>query len=229
MSIFSRDKEKIETILESVFDASLYSQCAIVSVDQDQEIDDITATDCDVKVTLTQDATLDDTCTLNATIDSLTDYMMKNKQKLSEGVVPKLVNISDVTTREEVRSKISAMVDQQCSEDSSSQKQHVGNILCAASKMDIGLLQKFRGKTACLADTVVKRAEEWKATQEQDTERSLGFNEFVAQWKWLIISVSAILVLLVIVVAVWSNTKGGEQAMRTATAFTPAGSVAAAL
>lgn len=222
-------KENVETILESVFDASLYSQCPIVSVDQEQEVGDITATDCDVKVTLTQDATLDDTCALTSTIDSLTDYFMKNKQKISDGLLPRLVNVDDITTREEVRSQISALVESVCSEDSTSQKQHVGNILCAASKMDIGLLQKFRGKTACLADTVVKRAEEWKATQEQDTERSLGVAEIFEQYKWLIISVSAMLVLLVIVVAVWSNTEGGKGVMSTATAFTPAGSVAAAL
>lgn len=222
-------KEKVETILESVFDASLYSNCPIVSVDQNQEIDNIEAVNCDVKVTLTQEATLDDECALSTTIDSLTDYMMKNKQKISDGLLPRLVNISDITSREEVRSKITANVEQECSVDTVTQKQHISNILCTASKMDIGLLQRFRGKTACLADTVVKRAEEWKATQEQEADRSLGFAEVLAQYKWLILGVSAILVILVIVVAVWSNTSGGQEAMRTAVAFTPAGPVAAAL
>lgn len=214
-------KEKVETILDSVFDASIYNKCDTVSVDQEQDVGDIVANGCDVQVTLSQDATLEDKCALSATIDSLTDYMMKNKQKISDGLMPRLVNIDNVTSREEVHSQITAQVENECADVSTTQKQHVGNILCAASKMNIAMLQKFQGKTACLADTVVKRAEEWKAINEQETERSLGVADIFAQYKWLLLGMGTLLLLILVVIVVFANTGGGKQAMETAVAFTP--------
>jgi len=214
-------KNKSEQMLESVFSAKAFNQCPIVKIQLEQDVGDITIKDCDATIAIKQSAFFKDDCAMKTTIDSLTDFYVKNKQAIEEGLVPNLVNVSNTETKTTIRNQIETDVTNICTNVDVSESQHVGNIYCESGRLELPILQKFYGKTACVVDELIKRADKWESEQEQDVERSSGFLDGVKTWFRMNVTivVAILLVFLAIVVGfyIWSNTEGGREIVKTGT------------
>lgn len=208
-------KDRVEQMLETVFSSKTFNKCATVTVDLDQQVGDIVAEDgCDATITITQKAFIDDTCALDTTIESLTDFYAKNKQAIEEGLVPNIANVSDTSSKTTIRSEIKAEVENICQEVAVAEKQVVGNVLCRGSKLKLDVLQKFYGKTACVVSELIKRADKWKSEQEQDVTRASGFLDAVKGWftMQLTMGIVVVVAILLIIGALlwWSTTDTGK-------------------
>jgi len=157
-----------------------------------------------------------DSCSLAATIDSLSDYMLENKQKIEDGFLPRLANVEDIKTKTQISSEIESNVKNMCSETDVAQKQVVGNILCKSGKFKLPLLQKFTGKTACLVNDVIKRAEQWQVEQDQTANRYIGGFDFLQGMGRLYLVGLVLFVILVIALLVFLTTDSGQQVIKTA-------------
>lgn len=208
-------KETVKTTLESVFSASVYNECSTVTVSGDQKVGDVTAAEgCgDLEVNLTQDAYLEDKCALSTTVDSLTKYLVDNKQKIEDGFLPRLVNVENISTATEVRAAVEAKVKNTCGDVDVSQTQEVGNVLCAAGRLKLNMEQRFRGKTACLVANVIKNAEDWQAKQEQGANRSAGILAFARSYMVYMVFV---LIILAVFLYFFVNSSGGQQTLKAA-------------
>lgn len=206
-------KETVKTTLESIFSASVYNECSTVTVSGNQKVGDITSAEgCgDLEVNLTQDAYLEDKCALSTTIDSLTKYLVDNKQKIEDGFLPRLVNVENISTATEVRAAVEAEVKNTCADVDVSQTQEVGNVLCAAGRLKLNMEQRFRGKTACLVANVIKNAEDWQAKQDQGANRSAGILDFVRSYfVFMVVG----LIILVLFLYFFLNSSGGQQTLK---------------
>ena len=203
-------------IFENIFSADKYSQCSKISANENQSVGDITSENCNIKITMEQNAYYEDDCALKNTIDSLTDFAVENKQKIKDGVLPKLSVYNENSTKEKIKNDIKAHVTSMCGETKVNESQNVGNILCKASKIDLAMLQNFRGKSACLVNDVIKRVDKWKAKQVQDVDSSLGILDFFKSMGTMYLVGLVLFVLLIFGVLFFLTTEGGQQTVKTA-------------
>lgn len=205
-------------IFENLFSADKYSQCNKISVSEDQSVGNITVEGCKVKLTMDQDAYYEDECALNNTIDSLTNFAMENKQKIKDGVLPKLAVYNENSTKEKIKNDIEVHVKSMCGDAKISESQNVGDILCKASELDLTMLQNFRGKTACVVNDIIKRTDKWEAKQKQDVDSSLfgGLFDFFKGMGTLYLVGLVLFVLLIFGVLFFLTTEGGQQTVQTA-------------
>jgi hypothetical protein len=213
-----KTKVTSKQIFENLFSANKYSQCNKISVNEDQNVGNIDLEGCDVKITMKQDAFYEDSCALENTIDSLTDFAMENKQKIKDGVLPKLAVYNENSTKEKIRNEIEAHVNSICGNAKVSESQAVGNILCKASKLDLDMLQNFRGKTACLVNDVIQRADKWEAKQKQDVDSSLfgGLLDFFKGMGTLYLVGLIVAAVVFLAFLFFLTTEGGQQTVQTA-------------
>jgi len=205
-------RERVQTTLSNVFDSSVYSKCPTETVSANQEVGDIDVRDgCDMKLLLSQDVVLEDTCSLKATTESLTDYFVKNKQKIEDGFLPRLANVQDTSTKTAIENQIQSHIDNICPEAEVGLTQKVGNVRCAGAKLDLAMLQKFQGKTACLVDDVIKRADKWEAEQSQNVDRSAGIADLFKVGATAYIVVAVLGVIIILSILYFLTTDSGQQ------------------
>lgn len=207
-------KTKTRTLLDNVFNASVYNKCPQSSIKQVQQVGDITVSGCDADISIKQEAYLDDACTFNTLIDSLTKYYVKNKQELEQGLVPNLVNVSNTSSEEEIRQQINESIESMCSDVSVDQEQVVGNVVCQGSKLKLPILQRFSGRTSCVVDELLKRADRWEADNEQSVEQSSGIGAFFS--KWLTMQMLAIVLVVIVILALLYWLSVGDNAANAA-------------
>lgn len=207
-------KTKTKTLLDNVFNASVYNQCPQSSIKQVQRVGDITVSGCDADISIKQEAYLDDACTLNTLIDSLTKYYVKNKQELEQGLVPNLVNVSNTSSEEEIRQQINESIESMCSDVDVDQEQVISDVLCQGSKLKLSVLQQFTGRTSCVVDELLKRADRWEADNEQRVEQSSGIGAFFS--KWLTMQMLAIVLVVIVILALLYWLSVGDNAANAA-------------
>lgn len=207
-------KTKTKTLLDNVFKTSVYNKCPTSNIKQVQHVGDITVSGCDADISIKQEVYLDDACTLSTTIDSLTDYYVKNKQELEQGLIPNLVNISNTTSVQEIRQQISADIQNMCPDVVVDQEQVVGNVICQGSKLNLPILQKFSGRTSCVVNELIKRADKWEADNEQKVEQSSGIGAFFS--KWLTMQMLAIVLVVIVILALLYWLSVGDNAANAA-------------
>jgi hypothetical protein len=213
-----KTKVTSKQVLENMFSADKYSQCNKISANEDQSVGNIDLDGCDVKITMKQDAYYEDDCALKSTIDSLTDFALENKQKIKDGVLPKLSVYNENSTKEKIKSDIEAHITSMCGDAKAKESQTVGNILCKASKLDLDMLQNFRGKSACVVNDVMNRADKWEAKQKQEVDSSL-FGDLFAFFKGMgTLYLVGLIVAAVVFLAIlfFLTTDGGQQTVKTA-------------
>jgi len=157
---------------------------------------------------------LDDSCTLNTTIDSLTDYYVKNKQSLDQGLIPNLVNITNTESNETIKQQVTENIHNMCQNVKVDQNQVVGNVVCQGSKLNLPILQTFSGKTSCVVDELLKRADKWKAENEQDVTQASGIGDFFS--KWLTMQMLAIVLVVIVILALLYWLSVGDNASNAA-------------
>lgn len=207
-------KTKTKTLLDNVFNASVYNKCPQSSIKQVQQVGDITVSGCDANIVIGQEAYLDDACTLSTTIDSLTDYYVKNKQQLEQGLVPNLVNVSNTSSEETIRQEIQADIQNMCPDVVVDQEQVIGNVVCQGSKLNLPILQKFSGRTSCVVNELLKRADKWETDNEQKVEQSSGIGAFFQ--KWLTMQMLAIVLVVIVILALLYWLSVGDNAANAA-------------
>jgi hypothetical protein len=217
-------KDRVEQMLETVFTTKTFNKCGTVSVDLDQQVGDIVAEEgCDATISITQQAYYKDDCALKTTIDSLTDFYVKNKQEIEEGLVPNIANVSDTSSRTTIRAEVQAEVDNICQEVAVAEKQVVGNVLCRGSKLKLDVLQKFYGKTACVVSELIKRADKWKSENEQDVTRASGFLDAVKGWFTMQLTMGILVVVAIVLIIgglLWFMDRNPEKGEMIALAAT---------
>lgn len=226
-------KNEVSTEVANIFKSSLYNECPTVHIKQIQEVGDITVEEgCDLSLLLKQEAFYDDKCTLDTLVDSLTDYTLDNQQKISQGFLPVLVNVSNTSSREEVRNEVDREVKNICSKTNSEQKQIIGDIFCRSGKLNLPVLQKFQGRSACVANEVLRRADAFQLEHEQDVEQSSGIGAFFSKWLnlWGVIAIGAVIFFLLFLYFWFSNPEARKDtiAIVGSVANPAAGALAAA-
>jgi len=213
-----KTKVTSKQIFENLFSADKYSQCNKISANEDQSVGNIDLEGCKINITMEQDAYYEDDCALENTIDSLTDFAMENKQKIKDGVLPKLAVYNENSTKEKIKNDIKTHVTSMCGDAKAKESQTVGDILCKASELDLTMLQNFRGKSACVVNDVIKRTDKWKAKQIQDVDSSLfgGLFDFLKGMGTLYLVGLVLFVLLVFGVLFFLTTEGGQQTVKAA-------------
>lgn len=208
-------KTKTKTLLDNVFSASVYNKCPQSSIKQVQHVGDITVSgDCDADISVKQEAFLDDACTLSTVIDSLTKYYVKNKQELEQGLVPNLVNVSNTSSEEEIRQQIEESIQNMCPDVTVDQEQVVRNVVCESGRLKLPILQRFSGRTSCVVDELLKRADKWEADNEQSVEQSSGIGAFFS--KWLTMQMLAIVLVVIVILALLYWLSVGDNAANAA-------------
>lgn len=222
-------KNKTEQMLETVFSSKTFNKCPTVKIQLEQEVGDIVIKDgCDATIAIKQEAFFEDKCTLEKTINSLTDFYVKNKQDIEDGLVPNIVNVSNTESSTSIRSEIQAELENICTEVDVTESQHVGNIYCEGGRLKLPILQKFYGKTACVVDELIKRADEWESKQEQDVTRASGFLDGVKKWftmQMVMGIVVVVAILLIIGGLLWYLNSNPEVAQGATSAVLLAGGV----
>lgn len=230
-------KSKTEQMLESVFSSKTFNKCPTVKIQLEQDVGDIVVKDgCDASIAIKQEAFFEDKCTLKTTINSLTDFYVKNKQDIEDGLVPNLVNVSNTESATTIRSEVEAEINNICTQVDVTESQHVGNIYCEGGRLRLPILQKFYGKTACVVDELIKRADKWESEQEQDVTRASGFLDGVKGWftMQMVMGIVVVVAILLIIGAIFwfadrnpETTKGVTSAMLMAGGVPPVNLVAA--
>ena len=193
-------KSEVETEVSNIFKSSLYNECPTVKVSQVQEVGDITIENCDAKALFSQEVFYDDDCAMQTLVESLTDYSLRNEQKISQGMLPNLVNVSKFETRESVRSEVAREVANICGNVDVNQHQIIGNVFCKGGSLNLPVLQKFQGRSSCVANEVLRRADNFDLKQNQDVEQSSGVGAFFKKWLnlWGIIAIGTVILFLLV-------------------------------
>jgi len=204
-------KELSESVLRNVFDAKLYNKCPVVAVELDQEVGNISVKDCDANIMIKQESYIEDDCALNTTIKNLTDFYMKKQQDISKGLIPNIVNVSKITTRDKVYNEIRNEIYNICTEVKVNQKQLVRNVACEGGKLNLPILQKFYGKTSCVVNELISRVDKWESSQNQKVDQSSGFLTGVKYW-FIMQIIAVVLIIAVLLAFIWFlTTPSGEK------------------
>lgn len=223
-------KSSVGTEVSNIFKSSLYTKCPTVQIKQVQEVGDITVEDCDMEALFSQEAFYDDTCTMKSLVDSLADYSLRNKQEISQGLMPNLVNVSKFESKEEVRAEIERDVTTICGETGAEQRQIIGDVYCRGGKLKLPVLQKFQGRSACVANEVLRRADNFELQHDQSVEQSSGVGAFFQKWLnlWGVVAIGAVIFFLLLLYYWASNPEARKDTMRIVTAVAnPAAGLAA--
>lgn len=208
----SVSKSKVDTMLEDIFSYDSFQKCQTVTVKNKQQVGDIVIEEgCDASIQLTQDTFIDDQCSLDSVVKSMQEYYVKNKADIEKGFVPNLVSVSTTESDQNIRQEVSTKIRAMCSDIKVDDEQVVGNVYCRGGKLNLPLMQKFYGKTACVVNQLLQRADKWKAENEMDLNESSGVGGFFS--KWLNVQVIAIVIIAILFLAIlyWMSVPGNAE------------------
>lgn len=200
-------KSKARVAVESVFDSSTFQSCQVINVKQNQQVDEIVVEPgCDLNVMLTQEAVIEDKCALSAITKNLTDYHIKNKQEIERGLSPNIASVTNDSSEQDIQKAVTNFVQQRCQDVDVDQQQKVGKVWCRGGRANLPIIQKFVGKTSCVADAVMDTVDKWALDNNQTVDDSSGIGDFFKGWLTMQ-TIIGIVVLIVIALFLYWMTR----------------------
>lgn len=205
-------KQKSSVILDRVFNSKLYAQCPVSNIKQVQVVGPIVVDkDCTSDVVIKQEAYYDSDCAIDTITKSLSDFYIDNKQDVSKGFIPNLVNIDTTQSDTEIRDAINREVRAMCGGSSVDQNQVIGSVICRGGRRKLEVVQKFVGSASCVVEELFNRADKWDAEVDQEVDRSLGLSGIIGKFFTFEAFLIALFVGLVITFLFWLSKGGGAE------------------
>lgn len=211
--IFSKTKTKTRTMLETVLDEKIVSNCPKDTIEQKQVVGEIVVKN-GCKLEIGQRTVLQSKCAIDSITKNLEDYNIKNKADISKGLMPNLFAIKETDTETDINSKIQTFIENNCQNTNATQEQIVEKVYCEGQKSGLQLLQFLDLKTSCVVNTLLENANKWETENEVKVDESLGFGGIVS--KWFTMQIVAIIVVAILIIALLIWLGSGDNASNVA-------------